>query len=146
MKALWIVLALVGASALAAPREKVLFDTDIGGDPDDGMALTYLLREPRCELLGITTCCGRPEVVQLYVHDMLFTVARPDCELRGFRRVTLEPGETKDVAFELTAKELGFWNRDREYVVEPGEFRVWLTDCFSPNMAKERDAVVYTAK
>ena len=43
------------------PIEKVLFDTDIGTDIDDALALTYLLCEPRCELLGVTTVTGEPE-------------------------------------------------------------------------------------
>ena len=40
---------------------KILFDTDIGTDVDDALALTFLLNEPRCELLGITTCTGEAE-------------------------------------------------------------------------------------
>jgi len=55
----WLALAL---TLSVAAMEKVIFDTDIGGDPDDGLALTYLLKEPQCELLGITTASGRPEV------------------------------------------------------------------------------------
>ena len=41
--------------------EKILLDTDIGGDIDDAICLAYLLKEPQCELLGITTVCGQPE-------------------------------------------------------------------------------------
>lgn len=41
--------------------EKVLLDTDIGGDIDDAICLAYLLKEPQCELVGITTVCGKPE-------------------------------------------------------------------------------------
>ena len=41
--------------------EKILLDTDIGGDIDDAICLAYLLREPKCELIGITTVCGEPE-------------------------------------------------------------------------------------
>lgn len=41
--------------------EKILLDTDIGGDIDDAICLAYLLKEPQCELLGITTVCGEPE-------------------------------------------------------------------------------------
>lgn len=41
--------------------EKVLLDTDIGGEIDDAVCLAYLLREPQCELVGITTVCGEPE-------------------------------------------------------------------------------------
>ena len=42
-------------------NEKILFDTDIGSDIDDALALAYLLKEPRCELLGITTVTSFPE-------------------------------------------------------------------------------------
>ena len=41
--------------------EKILLDTDIGGDIDDAICLAYLLKEPQCELAGITTVCGEPE-------------------------------------------------------------------------------------
>ena len=41
--------------------EKILLDTDIGGDIDDAICLAYLLKEPQCELLGITTVCGESE-------------------------------------------------------------------------------------
>ena len=41
--------------------EKILLDTDIGGDIDDAICLAYLLKEPQCELVGITTVCGEPE-------------------------------------------------------------------------------------
>lgn len=85
------------------------------------------------------------DVVQMYLRDVIFTVARPRYELKGFRRVTLEPGETKTVTFELTAKELGYWNRDKEYVVEPGEFKVWVTDSYVDNLERKVKGVTYTA-
>ena len=84
------------------------------------------------------------DVVQMYVRDIIFTVARPRYELKGFRRVTLDPGETTTVIFELTAKELGYWNRDKEYVVEPGDFKVWVTDCFIDKMENHAPSVIYT--
>ena len=70
------------------------------------------------------------DVVQMYVHDDKFAGARPRWELKGFRRVTLAPGETREGSFALTAKELGFWNRKAEYVVEPGTFKVAVWDRF----------------
>ena len=85
------------------------------------------------------------DVVQMYLNDVKFTVARPLWELRGFQRVTLEPGERRTVSFELTAKELGYWNRDIEYVVEPGDFRVAVWDRFTPSFPAER-LVVYNVK
>lgn len=41
--------------------KKILLDTDIGGDIDDALCLAYLLKEPQCNLVGITTVCGEPE-------------------------------------------------------------------------------------
>ena len=65
------------------------------------------------------------EVVQLYVQDLVGSVVRPIKELKRFDRVELAPGETKTVTFELPVAELAFWNIDMEYVVEPGDFRLW---------------------
>jgi beta-glucosidase len=66
------------------------------------------------------------EVVQLYIHDVAASVTRPVKELKGFQRVTLQPGEKKRLEFALTAKELGFWNREMRFTVEPGEFKVMV--------------------
>jgi beta-glucosidase len=65
------------------------------------------------------------EVVQLYVRDMAASVARPVRELKGFQRVTLDPAQSRTVEFTLTPAELGFWNREMQFVVEPGAFTVW---------------------
>ena len=66
------------------------------------------------------------EVVQLYVHDEVASVTRPVRTLAGFRRVSLKPGEARTVDFQLTPKELGLYNRDMKFVVEPGKFRVFV--------------------
>ena len=66
------------------------------------------------------------EVTQLYVQDKVGSVVRPVKELKGFQRVTLAPGESKTVTFELPVSDLAFWNIDMEYVVEPGDFRLWI--------------------
>ena len=66
------------------------------------------------------------EVVQLYVQDLVGSVVRPIKELKRFDRVELAPGETKTVTFELPVAELAFWNIDMEYVVEPGDFKLWV--------------------
>ena len=66
------------------------------------------------------------EVVQLYVQDLVGSVVRPVKELKRFERVTLAPGETRTINFELPVAELAFWNFDMEYVVEPGDFRLWV--------------------
>lgn len=66
------------------------------------------------------------EVAQLYVQDKVGSVVRPVKELKRFERVTLSPGETRTLTFELPVSELAFWNIDMEYVVEPGDFRLWV--------------------
>lgn len=66
------------------------------------------------------------EVVQLYIRDKVGSVTRPVKELKGFRRVTLQPGETKTVTFNLPVSDLAYWNIDMKKVVEPGEFTLWL--------------------
>jgi beta-glucosidase len=66
------------------------------------------------------------EVVQLYIRDEVSSVTRPVKELRGFRRISLNPGETKTVELALGPSELSFLNRDMRRVVEPGTFRVMV--------------------
>ena len=66
------------------------------------------------------------EVVQLYIHDSAATVTRPVKELRGFKRVTLRPGEKQIVEFSLGRKELEFLGRDMKPVLETGEFQVYV--------------------
>jgi beta-glucosidase len=60
------------------------------------------------------------EVVQLYTHDRVGSVTRPVKELKGFHRIRLAPGERKSVTFHLAINQLGFHDRDRRFVVEPG--------------------------
>ena len=66
------------------------------------------------------------EVVQLYIRDVAASVTRPVKELKGFQRVTLRAGEKKRVEFTLGPKELGFYDRTMNFVVEPGEFKVMV--------------------
>lgn len=66
------------------------------------------------------------EVVQLYIRDVAASMTRPVKELKGFKRITLQPGEKKQVQFTLGPEHLGFYNRDLKFVVEPGEFKVMV--------------------
>jgi beta-glucosidase len=66
------------------------------------------------------------EVVQLYIRDTAASVTRPVKELKGFQRLTLQPGEKRQVKFVLTSAELGFWNQQMRFTVEPGEFKVMV--------------------
>ena len=66
------------------------------------------------------------EVVQLYVRDLVASITRPVRELKGFRRVRLEPGETTRVEFELHTDDLAFFGRNMKTTTEPGEFHAWI--------------------
>lgn len=66
------------------------------------------------------------EVVQLYLSDRIGSVTRPVKELKGFKRLTLQPGEKKTLTFMVPVSHLGFYNRGMEYVVEPGTVDVML--------------------
>jgi beta-glucosidase len=66
------------------------------------------------------------EVVQLYIRDRVASVVRPVKELKGFTKVHLEPGEQQTVRFSLRPRELGFFDQDMIWAVEPGDFNVWV--------------------
>ncbi len=66
------------------------------------------------------------EVAQLYLRDCLSSVTRPVRELKGFRRLMLQPGESRQVSFTLTPSDLALWDEAMNWVVEPGEFEVWV--------------------
>ena len=66
------------------------------------------------------------EVAQLYIHDVVASLARPVKELKGFELIELKKGETKTVTFTLTEKELGFYNNEGTYLVEPGTFHIMV--------------------
>lgn len=66
------------------------------------------------------------EIAQLYVQDKVGSVTRPVKELKRFTRITLKPGEKKNISFELPISELAFWNIDMQHVVEAGDFNLWV--------------------
>lgn len=66
------------------------------------------------------------EVVQLYVNDAVASIARPVKELKGFELIVLNKGETKTIEFNLTDKELGFYNNAGEFLVESGLFNIMV--------------------
>lgn len=65
------------------------------------------------------------EVVQLYMQDVTASLVRPVKDLRGFRRVELEAGETRTVELELKKQDMGFYNNQGKYVLEDGLFRIY---------------------
>nr|WP_262497929.1 beta-glucosidase BglX [Nonlabens agnitus] len=66
------------------------------------------------------------EIVQLYIQDEFATTIRPVKELKGFEKVTLQPGESRQVSFELTSDQLGFFNNQGDWILENGAFKVWI--------------------
>lgn len=66
------------------------------------------------------------EVVQLYLRDVIASVTTPVKSLKGFKRISLKPGESGTVQFKIDNKELMLWNRQMKQVVEPGEFKVMV--------------------
>ncbi len=64
--------------------------------------------------------------MQLYIRDLLASVAQPVIQLEGFRRVHLDPGASADVTFTLGPSELRLLDRDLKWVVEPGRFAVMI--------------------
>lgn len=76
----------------------------------------------------LTNTGSRPgeEVAQLYVRDLVGSVTRPLRELKGFRKVSLQPGEQRELTFELTRDDLRFYTRDMRFDAEPGQFQLFV--------------------
>ncbi|HEY7389708.1 MAG TPA: beta-glucosidase BglX [Bryobacteraceae bacterium] len=66
------------------------------------------------------------ETPQLYIHDVVASVAQPVRVLKGFQKITLKPGETQTVSFRLGTADLAFYNQQMKLVTEPGQFEVWI--------------------
>lgn len=77
----------------------------------------------RCNVANTGRRAG-DEVVQLYIRDMVSSVVAYDSMLRGFERVSLEPGQTKKVSFTLTPESFQMLDKDMKWTVEPGEFEL----------------------
>ena len=77
------------------------------------------------EITNVSERAGE-EVVQLYIHDRVASLTRPVRELKGFRKIYLEPGASTVVSFRLTREDLQFVGPDLQWVAEPGAFEVWI--------------------
>ncbi len=66
------------------------------------------------------------DVIQLYTRDLVASCVRPVKELKGFQKVWIPAGESRQCHLSLPVQSLGFYNRDLNYVVEPGEFKLWV--------------------
>ena len=77
------------------------------------------------------------DVLQLYIRDLTASVARPVKELKGIEKVSLKPGEKKEISFRITEEMLRFVRADGSYGSEPGKFRVWISDSSDSGMYQE---------
>jgi beta-glucosidase len=79
-------------------------------------------------LLDVTNTGARAgsEVVQVYIRDLFSSATRPVKELKAFRKIFLQPGETTSVAFDIAPEQLAFYDIHMKYVVEPGEFEIMV--------------------
>jgi beta-glucosidase len=68
------------------------------------------------------------DVVQLYLHQDFTSILQPVRKLEGFQRVMLDPGQTKTVTFTLSRPNFGFYNDQGQFVIEPGQFHLWVGD------------------
>jgi beta-glucosidase len=66
------------------------------------------------------------EVVQLYIRQLVGSITRPVKELKNFRKISLEPGASEEITFELTWEDLAFYNATNEFKAEPGDFRLFI--------------------
>jgi beta-glucosidase len=66
------------------------------------------------------------EVVQLYVQDVLSSIVVPNQQLKGFKKVLVKAGKTVKVTIDLKVQDLGLWDINMKYVVEPGDFVIWM--------------------
>nr|AGS54238.1 periplasmic beta-glucosidase [uncultured bacterium contig00163] len=73
------------------------------------------------------------EVVQLYIRDLVGSVTRPVKELKGFKKILLKPGESKEVKFTVTPNMLAFYNADLQFAAEPGDFHVFIGESSATN-------------
>jgi beta-glucosidase len=76
------------------------------------------------------------EVVQLYLHDPVASLSQPVRRLRGFERVTLQPGQSRQVRFTIDKDDFGFYDNDGKYVVEPGRIDLYAGDSSQATLTK----------
>jgi len=86
--------------------------------PDDSTVVRFKIKN--------TGALEGDEVAQLYIRDEIASVARPVTELKGFERIHLKPGESKEASFTISPEELSMLDSDLRTVVEPGDFRIMI--------------------
>lgn len=66
------------------------------------------------------------EVVQMYIRDLVGSITRPVKELKGFQKINLRAGESKEISFKISENDLKFYNADLKFVAEPGDFTIFI--------------------
>ncbi|MDD3323230.1 MAG: fibronectin type III-like domain-contianing protein [Paludibacter sp.] len=66
------------------------------------------------------------ETTQLYIRDMVASITRPVKELKKFQKIELEPGENKEIEFDISEEDLKFWNNNKQFISEPGKFQLFI--------------------
>ena len=105
---------------------------NVAGEPGTGepMPISMTGKEMEDNLVEVTLTVSNvgdrdgDEVVQLYLTDLKASVARPQKQLRAFRRVHIRAGESESVTFELKKSDFAMFDREMNYIVEPGEFKI----------------------
>jgi beta-glucosidase len=97
------------------------------GDPKTDKT-TYKKNEKITVKITVTNTGSRDgeEVVQLYIHDKVGSVTRPVKELKGFQKIMLKAGESKELTFTVTDEELSFFRKDMTFGSEPGEYDIMI--------------------
>jgi beta-glucosidase len=80
----------------------------------------------RDELITNTGNYAGEEIVQLYLNDPLASVTRPVKELKQFKKVYLQPGETKEISFDITTEDLKFYDSNLKWDWESGKFNIYI--------------------
>ena len=110
------------------------------GEPTVNTAETSLEAVKNGENITVTVAVSNTgdvdakETVQLYIRDKVATLLRPMRELKGFEKTLIKAGQTKEIAFTIGEKELGFYLEDGTFTVEKGEFEIYVGgDCLTKN-------------
>ena len=103
------------------PKVELKSGGDLKSPPDSPNALLTVA-------VSVTNTGKLPgeEVAQLYVRDLIGSVTRPVKELKGFQKIMLQPGESKELKFNLTEKDLSFYRQDMTFGREPGEYEIMV--------------------
>ena len=82
------------------------------------------------------------EVIQVYVNDVISSVVTPVKVLKAFKKVELKPAESSVIGFEIPCSELGFWDRNMKYVIEPGVFEIMVGSSSKDILLKDTIQIV----